>query len=477
MPRLSDRDVEGRSSHWLHQALAADRDLAEPLEGRIDADVCIVGGGYMGLWTAIRLKEARPELDVVILERDICGGGVSGRNSGMLLSAWTKIAALTSLSNAAQAQEVIEASTRVISEIESFCDAERIDAWFDRVGWIWGATCAAQDGAWKNALALNGPSHPPAREVGREEIRAMTGSAAMLAGVHDATAATIHPGFLVRGLRSAAMRRGVRIHERTAMTGFTRNGEPVVRTSHGAVRCGYLVLAINAWSAGVGELAPAIFNISSDDAASKPMPQALEDAGYRRGPLMIDSRVFVTGWRPTRDGRLVVGVTGGFIGFGGRVDSRFDAPSPRVEAMRAALRAGHPALADFALERAWNGAIDRTATGLPLFGRLPQNPRILYGYGFSGNGIGMTALGGRIISSLILGQDDPLHRTPLLRPVIRGFPPEPFRFVGAHVVRGAVRRLDRAEHDGRRGDRLTRYLAGLAPSGVTPSRANIEGGG
>ena len=124
MPRLTDQDIEGRSSHWLHQALADDRDLAETLEGDIDADVCIIGGGYMGLWTAIRLKDAKPNLNVVILERDICGGGVSGRNSGMLLSAWTKIATLTSLSDEVQAREVIQASTSVISEIESFCHAE-----------------------------------------------------------------------------------------------------------------------------------------------------------------------------------------------------------------------------------------------------------------------------------------------------------------------------------------------------------------
>ncbi|WP_421694557.1 NAD(P)/FAD-dependent oxidoreductase [Aestuariivirga sp.] len=475
MPRLDDRDVEQRSSHWLHQALAEDRDLAPPLEGRVTCDVCIIGSGYMGLWTAIRLKDARPELDVVILERDICGGGVSGRNSGMVLSAWTKHAALTALGGPEAAQTVIDASTAVISEIELFCKAEMIDAWFERTGWIWGATCAAQNGAWRDALARSRAAAAPAREIGRDEIRALTGSAAMIGGAFDKTAATIHPGFLVRGLRAAALRRGVRIYERTRMNSFTRKGEPVVRTPKGEVRCGHLVLAVNAWSAGIAELAPAIFNISSDDAASLPMPEILEQAGYRHGPLMSDSRIFVTGWRTTRDGRLNVGVTGGFIGFGGTVGGRFDAPSPRVGDMRAALRAGHPALANFPLERAWNGAIDRTATGLPLFGRFAGNDRILYGYGFSGNGIGMTSLGGRIIANLILGRHDVLHDTPLLRAVTRGFPREPFRFVGAHLVRGAVRQLDRAEHQGRRAHYITRRLAGLAPSGVTPSNANIAG--
>jgi glycine/D-amino acid oxidase-like deaminating enzyme len=472
--RLSDQDVAALSSHWLRQALAEDRDLAPPLEGEEHADVCIVGGGYMGLWTAIELADAGR--NVILIERDICGGGASGRNSGMLLSAWSKIGALCSLGEPASSLRVTRASTEVIGTIEAFCRAEGIDCWFDRVGWIWGATCQAQAGAWDDALARHEHmgAAAPARRVTRDEIAAMTGSSAMLGGVFDASAATVHPGFLARGLRRAALRRNVRVFERSAMTRFSRAGQPVVETAQGRVRADHLVLALNAHAAGIPELAPAIFNISSDDAASQPMGERLQKVGYARGPLMIDSRVFVSGWRVTRDGRLNVGVTGGFIGFGGWVDRRFDAPSPRVADMRAALGQGHPELADFPLECAWSGAIDRTATGLPLFGRLPENPNILYGYGFSGNGIGMTCLGGRLVASLVLGRDDPLADTALARPVTRGFPREPFRFSGAHLVCAAVRAQDRAEHQGRAPGVLTRLIAGLAPSGVTPSKANIK---
>ncbi|MFO1091331.1 MAG: FAD-dependent oxidoreductase [Hyphomicrobiales bacterium] len=474
---LPQSDIVWRS-HWLRQALAAEADVAPPLDGETQADVCIVGGGYLGLWTAIRLREANPGLDVVVIDRDICGGGPSGRNSGMLLSAWTKFAALSSLRGEVEALRVVDLSRQAIEGIERFCLENGIDCWFDRVGWIWGATCAAQDGAWNDALRIyERLGREPARRVSRDEIAAMTGSTGFLAGAFDASAATVHPGFLVRGLRRVALLRGVRIFEKTAMTTFSREAPLVVTTERGRVRTERIVLAMNAWSAGVPELAPAIFNISSDDAASLPMPERLEEAGYRRGPLMIDSRVFVAGWRVTRDGRLNVGVTGGHIGFGGLVDRRFHAPSPRVEAMRDALRAGHPALASFPLDNAWNGPIDRTDSGLPLFGSLPANPDILYGYGFSGNGIGMTYVGGRILASLLLERDDEWSNSALVRPVRRGFPREPFRYVGAHFVRGAVRRRDRLEHLGRHPDPLTRWLAGLAPSGVTPSKANIAAEG
>jgi glycine/D-amino acid oxidase-like deaminating enzyme len=270
------------------------------------------------------------------------------------------------------------------------------------------------------------------------------------------------------------MAANVRIYEKTPMRRFSRTSPISVETASGRVRCTKLVLALNAWSAAIPELAPGIFNISSDDAVSKPMPERLDAIGYRRGPLMIDSRVFVSGYRVTRDGRLLVGVTGGHIGFGGLVDGRFDRPSPRVETMRAALRDGHPALADFPLETSWNGPIDRTATGLPFFGTFSHNADIAFGYGFSGNGIGMTFIGGQVLASLILQRPDHWRDSVLVRPVSRGFPPEPFRFVGAHLVRGAVRRRDRLEHLNRKPGRLTAWLAGLAPSGVTPSRANRQ---
>jgi glycine/D-amino acid oxidase-like deaminating enzyme len=472
-----ERSDIARRSHWLQQALHDDRAVEPPLAGEIRADICIVGGGYLGLWSAIQLKDRDPSLKIVLLEQDICGSGPSGRNSGMLLGGWAKARALAGLRGEAEALHMIRRSVEAIGEIARFCAAEEIDAWFDRVGWIWGATCRMQIGAWNAALDwLEARGVHPARPVMRDEIAAMTGTSSHLAGVFDASAATIHPGFLVRGLRRAALGRGVIIHERSAMQRFTRGTSPKVMTTTGAVSARTLVLAVNAWSARIPELAPAIFNIASDDAVSQPMPDILARIGWSRGPFIIDSRVFVSGYRVTRDGRLLVGVTGGAIGFGGIVDRRFHAPSPRVADMRRALRDGHPALADFTLASAWNGPIDRTDSGLPLFGRLPGSPSVLFGYGFSGNGIGMSYIGGHILRSLALGLDDEWADCALVRPVRRGFPPEPIRFLGAHLVRSAVRRRDALEHSGKRPDRLTAWLAGLAPSGVTPSKANIKDG-
>jgi glycine/D-amino acid oxidase-like deaminating enzyme len=475
MLQLAQTDIAGRS-FWLQQALAEDNELQPSLAGEIQADICIVGGGYLGLWSAIQLKDHDPSLKIVVLEKDICGGGPSGRNSGMLLSAWPKAGALAELRGEDDGLDIVRRSLNAIGEIARFCSSEGMDAWFDQVGWIWGATCDRQVGAWNTALHwLDRRGLHPAKPVSRDEIANMTGTSSHLAGVFDASAATVHPGFLVRGLRRAALRRGVFIYERSRMQWFTRAAAPRIITEKGAVVTKTLILAMNAWSARIPELAPAIINIASDDAVSAPLPETLRRIGWSRGPFMIDSRVFVSGYRVTRDGRLNVGVTGGAIGFGALINQRFHGPSARVQDMRRALRQGHPALADFTVASAWNGPIDRTDNGLPLFGRLPGYPNILYGYGFSGNGIGMTYLGGQILRSLAMGLRDSWAECALVRSVRRGFPPEPFRFVGAHLVRSAVRRRDKLEHAGRPPDRMTAWLAGLAPSGVTPSKANIQG--
>src|SRR5215471_10202940 len=124
-------------SHWLDEALAAEgEEAAAPrLEGDERADVCIVGGGYTGLWTALRLKEHDPGLDVVLVEADICGGGPSGRNGGFVLSLWAKFGTLRKLLGADEALRLAHASTEAIAGIGAFCKEHGVDADFRHDGW------------------------------------------------------------------------------------------------------------------------------------------------------------------------------------------------------------------------------------------------------------------------------------------------------------------------------------------------------
>src|SRR5262245_49776596 len=138
-------------SLWL-QEVAGDAPTAPPLTGHARADVAIIGGGYVGLWTAIRIKQAQPSCDVVVLERDICGGGASGRNGGFVLSWWPKLASLIEMFGEKEGIRLAWASDEAVTSIGAFCDANGIDAHYTHAGWLWVATAQAQDGAWEGSV-------------------------------------------------------------------------------------------------------------------------------------------------------------------------------------------------------------------------------------------------------------------------------------------------------------------------------------
>ncbi len=138
-------------SFWLEQ-VAGDAPDAPALEGDARADVAILGGGYVGLWTALEIRRREPALDVAVLEQDICGGGASGRNGGFVLNWWTKLSSLVSLCGPADALRVARDAETAIGEIATFCQTRGIDAHFRRGGSLWTATSRAQTGSWDSVL-------------------------------------------------------------------------------------------------------------------------------------------------------------------------------------------------------------------------------------------------------------------------------------------------------------------------------------
>ena len=144
---------EKHRSFWL-QECAGDAPDQPPLQGSDKTDVAILGGGYVGLWTALRIKELQPSCDIAVLEQDICGGGASGRNGGFVLSWWPKLASLTKLCGQQEAVRIGHSSEAAIGEIDSFCAQHGIDADFRKGGWLWTATSQAQLGAWDSVVRI-----------------------------------------------------------------------------------------------------------------------------------------------------------------------------------------------------------------------------------------------------------------------------------------------------------------------------------
>ncbi|MGH3020890.1 MAG: NAD(P)/FAD-dependent oxidoreductase [Gaiellaceae bacterium] len=455
-------------SLWLQEALAAEDAVAsvELLEA-IRADVCVVGGGYTGLWTALRVLDLEPAASVVLLEADICGGGPSGRNGGFALSGWPKIETLVKRVGEEEAFRLVRASAEAVAELGAFCEREGIDAHVRRSGWLWTATSPAQLGAWEGAVAAaEQAGEGPFVAISAEEAQRRTGSPAHLGAVFEAGAATVQPALLARGLRRVAVERGIRIFEHSPMLELDR-GRGVAWTPSGFVEAGAFVLATGAWLAGVPELRRAVVAVSSDMVATAPIPDRLEEAGWTGGEAISNSRLMVHYYRTTTDGRIAFGQGGHRHVFGGRVDDGFfgETPPATRRVIEADLARLVPFARDAGVTHAWGGPIDRTVDGLPFFGRLPGTVPIVYGAGYSGNGVAPSLTAGKILAASALGRDDEWSGCGLNRGVHGRFPPEPARYLGAFVVRAAVRRKEGREDDGRSVDPLTRKVAGLAPQG------------
>jgi glycine/D-amino acid oxidase-like deaminating enzyme len=359
-------------------------------------------------------------------------------------------------------------TTNAVNALGPYLAAREIDAEYRQSGWLWTATTPAHVGAW-NAVVET------ASRLGREwifsaqsaaEIARRSGSSAHLAGICEPINGTVHPGKLGRGLARIAAGLGVDLYENTPATGIERSRPARIRAPKATVTADRVVIATNAWAASLPELQRQFVCVSSSVVATPEIPERLAAIGWTGGESISDSQATVTYYRTTLGGRIIFGKGGGRLYYtGAPAIVVFDEPSGIAEAA-ADFRRVYPMLADVPLERCWSGPIDRTYDSLPLLGHLAGAPHLLYGIGWSGNGVNPSRLGGRILAGLVLERRERWTQNGLIDRTARRFPPEPLRYLGGALVRGAMFRKDRRELADEPPSWLDRKLASLAPSGL-----------
>jgi glycine/D-amino acid oxidase-like deaminating enzyme len=452
---LALRPGRGRRAPWLTEALAAEGDPAPlpPLAGRGTADIAIVGGGYTGLWTAWHLLERDPRLRVAVLEQDICGGGPSGRNGGFVNSWWDEVAGLVEHHGTTDALALARESAASVAEIGAWCERHRVDAHYRRGGMLMVSTTPHHDGRWAaDTAAARALGDPEANvELTAPDVVARCRSPRFRGGALMRDGATVHPGFLVRGLRRACVDRGIAIYEGTTVRAIRpRAGGIRLVTDGGELHASRAVLAVNAWASGWRATRHRVLAWSSYMVRSEPIPELVErELGWTGGESIVDARFSVHYLHVTRDGRIAIGAGGGRPAYGGRVGPSFTDDIDAARRAAFAFRWLFPQLREVRLTDAWGGPIDITPDHRPHFWTLGGG-RVHVGVGYSGNGVAPSHLGGRILAALALGSDEPLTRLPLVGPPRLRFPPEPLRYLGARVIRGAMVRREDAEEAGSR---------------------------
>ncbi|TPK72193.1 FAD-dependent oxidoreductase [Mesorhizobium sp. B2-4-15] len=450
-------------SFWL-QDIGADA-VTEPMQGSERADVLIVGGGYTGLWTALRIRELAPETRVIVLEADLCGSGASGRNGGQVHSWFAELDQISAVVGLEEARQLCADTATSIAELRGLQQSGTIDMDLRLDGWLWTASSKAQEGAWDRAVAMTAAvGEDRFKPLTADDIKRRTGSSASYVGVVETNAGTVHPAKLAAGLRKLALTRGVIIHERSPVLDIETGKMCRVRTALGTVQAEKVVLAANAWLSALPELRRHLYVVGSEVIATAAIPELLDGIGWRDGASICDSQAQVLYYQRTTKGRVVFGRGSGDVAFGGNFGGGFNRSPRHGRDNLRELHRVYPELRGVRIDHDWAGPIDCVPEHVPVFDHLRDHPNIFYGMGFNGTGIAQTAIGGRILASLVLERKDRWSASGLVGIGRRmALPPEPFRYLGARLVGSAVRRKNEAEIHNRKADKITNLLSRLKP--------------
>lgn len=436
------------------------------LTSHIETDVAIIGGGFVGLWTAILLKEEKPELSVVLLEKDFCGSGASGRNGGMVKSWWPRLPILTKLCGDEDGVRLAQLSAEGILEIEQFCRDHDIDADFKQSGWYWVASTEQHRGAWNNIKEfLDGRGIDIFSDVPSEDLQSKTGSNIHLEGVFKGISASIQPAKLAQGLLKVALSMGIEVYEDTLVCSIEKTRPAKINTTSGSVSADKVVIATNVWTGQlIPELSKKVLPVTSTIVLTEKIPEVLKDIGWVNHELITDSQLRVGYYRPTLDGRIMYGKGTGKIYFNNKIDENYGDDQELVKDTFSDFQRAYPMIQLSQVAYDWSGPVDRSYDNFPLFGHLDNADHIFYSVGWSGSGVGQSRTGAKILRSLVLEDGSFLSNLKLINRKSENFPMEPIQYIGGNMVRNAVIRNEQAYIKNSKARYIDLKLEALAPS-------------
>ncbi len=439
------------------------------LDGDLQTDVAIVGGGFSGLWTAYYLMRSDPSLRIAVLERHYCGFGASGRNGGWAcgeLGGTTggTVARYARRSSHGEAMRLIRAVFDAVDEIERVATADGIDCDYAKGGTIRLARNAPQakrQSAEIGELRQQGFTTDEVRLLDAAEAREYLNATDVRSGILLGPSAALDPAKLVRGLAEVVETGGVTVHEGTTVSEV---GPHWVRTERGTVTADVVVRATEAYTRDLAGQRRALLPVYSLMIATEPLPpDVIAEIGLPGRPTFSDDRHMVIYGQLTADGRIAFGGRGVPYLYGSRIDQRTELNEPSHQLIHETLTELLPALTGARITHRWGGvlAIPRNwlpgltfhrASGLGVFG------------GYVGTGVACANLAGRTMAELILGADTERTTLPWVGEIARAWEPEPLRWLGVRSSRRILRAADdrefRTDREARAAYRLSRLLRG-----------------
>ena len=436
--------VNGEVSFWF-------RDIGYPehrpaLPGPRNADVAIVGAGLSGLWSAYYLKQARPDWDICIIEKNFAGFGASGRNGGWLSgepAGKFRHYAKTHGTQAAIAQQKLMFAA--IDEILAVAHKHGIDADIEKDGLIHVALNPAQVSRLKvqrETLLDQGWEEDDMVLMSQSELGDRVNIAGALGGFWTPHCARVHPAKLVTRLARVVESMGVQIYEQTAVEAI---GSVRVETQQGDVTARYIVSALEGYSDSLNGEQRRLLPLNSSMVVTEILPDSVwEEIGWSGAELVGDAAHSFAYSHRTLDGRIALGGRGVPYNFrsGYKADGKTDMDT--VKEIADKLTAMFPVLKDYGYVHGWSGILGvprdwsaavqfDASTGIGKLG------------GYVGHGLTGTNLAARTLRDLILNEDTELARLPWVDRTARRWEPEPLRWLGANAIYAAYNVADKRE--------------------------------
>ncbi len=415
------------------------------LDGDSEAQVCIIGAGYSGLWTAYYLKQAQPDLDVLIVEKEFAGFGASGRNGGWLTGgfAWNH-ERYAATSSPAAVRAMVAAMGGTVDEVIRVAEAEGIEADILRTDELMVAVNAGQQGRMLAEVAHRRSWGEQDRvfALSADQARARVRIPGILGAMQVKGVARVQPAKLVQGLARVVAGLGVRIVEGTAVTGIAPGR---VVTDRGVVRARTILRCIEGFTATLPGSRREWLPMNSAQVVTPVLPTEVWDQiGWLGHEIMGDFANAYCYCQRTRDGRIAVGGRGTAYKFGSAIDANGAPDAATVAMLRGILARHFPAAVPYGIDHAWCGVLGVPRDWCATVGLDPATGMGWAG-GYVGVGVSTSNLAGRTLADLTLGRVTDLTALPWVNRRVRAWEPEPLRWLGVTGMYGLLRAADRAE--------------------------------
>ena len=428
--------------YWLDDA--ARPDPTPQLAGPRHADLVVVGGGYLGLWSALLAVTREPGRDVLVLEADTCGHAASGRNGGFCEATLTHGLANGVTRWPEEMPELVSLGRANLDAIEETIATLGIDCDFVRSGALSVATAPHQVEELREERQVAAGVGQRLTLLDEAALRLRVASPRFGAALFDPDSAIVEPARLAWGLRAACLAAGVRVVERTRVLGLGREGQHVVlRTAAGTVTARQVVLATNAARPLLRRLR--LMTVPVYDYALMTEPLSAE----QRTAIGWDGREGISDrtnqfhyFRTTRDGRILWGGYDAIYHFASRQRPGYEQRPETFELLADHFFTTFPGLEGLRFTHRWGGVID-TCTRFTAFHGTAYDGQVAYALGFTGLGVGATRFAAEVALDQLAGLETERTRLRMVRERPLPFPPEPVRWAGIRATTWSLARADR----------------------------------